>query len=649
MSLPTIYRSPKLSGESTGWKVHEIDMSAFIDQDYIQIGYNSVYGGGNAHPYYNSAYSKYYFMTDRMNVELTDNLGNVWNITSTSDDGYYDGSLGGASGIPSYDCNTYGYSYNPGYWRDSTYREPTGWDWIANDNTPSNYIYPIHRWSYYTSAWQWSSYAPPEGFVGSSWGGYNICTDQAYSYYNSPGDSVTLTMPIVDLSGMNNITGMKVYLDVLHARADNYQDRIEFVARSGSDPSDLGNYLRETGTPVFTGGTITGADTGVEVGGNYASGFFDDITVTSPAGAGFDVIGSTTATVSNLTVTGGSYGIMTSTGATGTVDFVDVDISGTSSAGVYYIKDLSGDLTGSIGTSAGAGIKFGSATSNDITMAGMNLATNANGVETAGSGALTFVDSTFANTKDAVISGSATIDFVEGTIDTSTVEVTGTGILSRMRQLDLTVTADSSPVVDTRVILKNAAGESSGVATTDSTGLAENMNFTTETVDSSGLNTMNLGGYQAVSVGKVGSYYWNNANDNAADFRYSIDNLTLSDSPGNSQSIALTTQVDVRLCYSSVLSSYPSMYNCPGQPYRGVRNYNSGLTQVGYYAIPKNLENKVVMVDFGYIVMDGAQDYNMNGTTMLVTGAQQYEDAAEFWGTSPYNTRLHSHNAEWIS
>ena len=100
-------------------------------------------------------------------------------------------------------------------------------------------------------SWQWSSYAPPEGFVGSSWGGYNICTDQAYSYYNSPGDSVTLTMPVIDLSGLNNITSMKVYLDVLHARADNYQDRIEFVARSGSDPGDLGKYLRETGTPVF--------------------------------------------------------------------------------------------------------------------------------------------------------------------------------------------------------------------------------------------------------------------------------------------------------------------------------------------------------------------------------------------------------------
>ena len=649
MSLPTIYRSPRLSGEATGWKVYEIDMSQFLDQDYVQMGYNSVYGGGNAHPYYNSAYTKYYFMTDRMNVQLTDDQGNVWNITSTSDDGYYDGSDGGASGIPSYNCNQYGYSYNPEYGYYSPYREPTGWDWIANDNTPTNYVYPMHRWGYYTSSWQWSSYAPPEGFVGSYWGGYNICADQAYSYYNSPGDSVTLTMPVIDLSGLNNITSMKIYLDVLHARADNYQDRIEFVARAGSDPGDLGKYLRESGTAVFDDGTITGADTGVEIGGNYASGLFSDITVTSPTGAGFDVAGSSIATVSDLTVTGGTYGVLVGNGAAGSVDFTDVDISGTSSAGVYYIKDLKGDLTGSIGTSAGAGIKFGSATSNDLTWTGMDLSTNGVGVETAGSGALTFIDSAWSNTKDAVITGSGTIDFIEGTIDTTTVEVTGTGILSRMRQLDITVTADNIAVADTRVVLKNAAGESSGVATTDSSGLAENMNFTTETVDSNGLNVMNLNGYQAVSVGKVGSYYWNSASDNAADFRYAIDSLSLNDSPGNTHSLALTTQVDVRLCYSSTLSSYPSMYNCPGQPYRGVRNYNSGLTQVGYYAIPKNLENKVVMVDFGYIVMDGNSDYNMNGTTMLVTGAQQYEDAAEFWGTSPYNTRLHSHDAEWVS
>ena len=119
-------------------------------------------------------------------------------------------------------------------------------------------------------------------------------------------------MPVIDLSGMNNLSSMKVYLDVLHYRADNYQDRIEFVARTGDDPSDLGAYLRESGTPIFADGTITGADTGVELGGNYAAAAFSDITVTSPNDAGFEVVGSTASTVTNLTVNGGSYGIMAS-------------------------------------------------------------------------------------------------------------------------------------------------------------------------------------------------------------------------------------------------------------------------------------------------------------------------------------------------
>ena len=84
----------------------------------------------------------------------------------------------------------------------------------------------------------------------------------------------------------------------------------------------------------------------------------------------------------------------------------------------------------------------------------MNLANNGIGIETAGSGALTFIDSAFSNTKDIVITGASTIDFIEGTIDTTTVEVTGTGVLSRMRQLDITVTADTNPVGDTRVIFE---------------------------------------------------------------------------------------------------------------------------------------------------------------------------------------------------
>ena len=54
MSLPTIYRSPRLSGESTGWKTYAIDLTTYMgDSDYLQVGWNAVYAGGNAHPTYN--------------------------------------------------------------------------------------------------------------------------------------------------------------------------------------------------------------------------------------------------------------------------------------------------------------------------------------------------------------------------------------------------------------------------------------------------------------------------------------------------------------------------------------------------------------------------------------------------------------------
>ena len=83
-------------------------------------------------------------ITDRMNVELTDNNGNSWNITSSTDDGYYNGALGGDSGIPSHTVSTYGYSYNPARW-DYSYRKPAGWDWVETDNSPTQY-YPEHYW-----------------------------------------------------------------------------------------------------------------------------------------------------------------------------------------------------------------------------------------------------------------------------------------------------------------------------------------------------------------------------------------------------------------------------------------------------------------------------------------------------------------------
>ncbi len=644
MSLPTLYRSTLLSGQSNGWTTHAIDMSGFLGEEYVQIGYNSVYGGGNAHPTYNWASARYYMITDRMNIQLTDNNGNSWNITSTSDDGYYNGAMGGDSGIPSWDCQQYGYSYNPARW-DYNYRAPTGWDWVETDNSPVQY-YPMHYWGYYSPSWSWGNYAPPEGLSGY----YNVCLDYASAYSNRPGDSVRLTMPVVDLSGMNNITGMKVYIDVFHNRADNYQDRLEFVARSGDDPADLGDYVRESGTPLFSTGTITGADTGVELGGNYAAAEFVDITVTSPNDAGFEVVGTTTSTVDGLEVTGGPYGILVSSGAAGSVDFTNVDISGTSNSGVYYSKDLKGALTGTIGTSAGPGIKFGPATSSDISWESMDLSTNAVGVETAGSGILTFVDSDFANTKDAVISGSGTIDFIEGTVDATTVEVTGAGVFNRLRSLDVTVTADTNAVTGTNVLLKDGNGNPTGSAITDNSGIASGLTFPTETVTSSGLNVESLTGYQAVTVAKVGAYSYTSPTVNSADFRYALENLSLNDAPGNAHSLALVETVDARVCYPYTISGYPAISNCPGLSTSGSRTYSSGMKEYGYYrALDTNMANKVVMMDFGLVYLTGNTDFSFNGSTVLVTGSYSYDDAARIYGSSPYNTRMYAHNSEWIS
>ena len=79
--------------------------------------------------------------------------------------------------------------------------------------------------------------------IAGLFGYYNVCYDYAYSYYMSSGEGARLTYPIVDISA-TNISKVTLYMDVLHKGADNYQDRYEFVARAGNDPSDLGDYAR---------------------------------------------------------------------------------------------------------------------------------------------------------------------------------------------------------------------------------------------------------------------------------------------------------------------------------------------------------------------------------------------------------------------
>jgi hypothetical protein len=284
-------------------------------------------------------------------------------------------------------------------------------------------------WGYYYNAYHggYGDMMPPEGYGLGYPTSYNVCLNYAYSYYNSPGDSARLSFPAVDVSG-SNITGATMYIDVLHNRADNYQDRLEVVARTGNDPSNMGAYARESGTPLFADGTITGAENGIEIGGEWAAGEFSNVTVTNPTSCGLDVTGSVSASVDDLTVTGGNYGMVYGAGASGTLEATNLDLQSNSLAGVYMVKDVGGAISGSITGSAGPAMKFGSATSNDISWDSMTLAGNAIGIETAGTGDLMLEDSTFANTKDFYITGSSTVTFIDGDVDVDTVEVTANGL-----------------------------------------------------------------------------------------------------------------------------------------------------------------------------------------------------------------------------
>jgi hypothetical protein len=701
MSLPSIYRSTLLSGKATGWETYQIDLSTYLGTgDYLQVGANSIYGGGNAHPTYNYATSKYYMLTDRYNIELEDDAGNSWNITDGADLGYYPYSAadpasgvgyaasydGGSGGAPSYDCNYYGYSYGPnspnsatqdGYmyylWRywpggpmtnpgyPGYYQSPPqfGFDWENIEGvspTGNSAYYPYHYWGYYYNSYHGgaagTTFAPPEGYVGYG-GYYNICLDYAYSYYMNAGQGARLTYPIVDISA-SNITKVTLWMDVLHNRADNYQDRYDFVARSGNDPAELGNYVRESGTALFKDGTITGADTGIEVGGAFAAAHFEDVTVTSPVNSGMEIVGQTAATSTGLEVTGGTYGVLAGTSASGSMDMLDLDLNGQTSAGIYYVKDITGDMSGDVTNSAGPAFKYGPLSSRDVSFDSVTIETNAIGVETAGTGDITMQDVTMANTVDVSITGSALVDFIEGTVDVNSVSVTGSGEFTRMRELAVTLTADSNAVSGATVNLLDASGSAAGTGTTDSNGQVSGLTFTTATVDNSGVTIPSLTGYEVSTVAKVG-YYYTSSSNNLMDFRYAFESATLSDASGNTETVDLVDQITDRVCYGYISTSYTMVAGCTGYlSTAGSRSMSDGnggtVKEYGYYGgIASDMSNKTVMIDVPFMYLNGGTDYNFNGSTLLSTGGYTYYDTQRWYPKSPYGSTFTMHDGEMYS
>lgn len=718
MSLPTIYRSSSLSGMSAGWNTYKIDLSSYLGTgDYLQVGANSIWAGGNAHPTYNYFSSKYYFITDRMNIMLEDNNGNSWNITDSGQDGYYpygsnDPAVtagthsynGGAGGAPSWHCNYYSYAYGPNYagsyegyyyyfyryWLGQTsvgfpdyYEKPDefGFSWEATENSPSGGFgarYPYTYWGYYSPSSMFTGiYSPPEGANGQpstgpgqpgdvgnppsyATGGYpnnyGVCLDYAYTYYMNSGQGARKTFPIVDISAAEanggNISKVYMWMDVMHKGNDNYQDRYDFIARTGNDPSDLGNYQRESGTPLFKEGTITGATTGIEVGGGFAAGHFEDIDVVGPTQSGLEVVGQTSASADRINVSDGNYGVLISTAASGGMDLENLDLENQVVAGIYYQNDLGGEISGAITGSTGAAFKYGTRTDSDVSFSNMNIENNAIGIEAAGSGPFTLTDVTMSNTKDVVITGTSTMDFIEGTIDTSSIEVTGSGEFSRLRQLDITLQANVSGVAedveDTTVVLKDASGAVTGMAETDSNGDANDITFVTQTVDNgacSSICTKNLNGYEVVASATI-EYFWSGSSNNAADFRYVFETVSLTDTSGNSETVYMEDEFTARICYTS--TAYTKQERCAsGLGSTSSRTYTNGLVEYGYLRSHggNDLAGETVMMDAPFMYLRQGT-HNWNASTWLITASYDFENSNRMYPYFSGESYLYWHDAD---
>ncbi|PXF22898.1 MAG: hypothetical protein CXX72_02240, partial [Methanobacteriota archaeon] len=715
MTLPTIFRSTLLSGQSRGWTTYDMDITNLAsDYNYIQYGFNSVYNGGNAHPMYNYATSKYYAVYDRMRIAINDGIDDDSNsvgdelenftldTAGTQMTGYYaspelaggDYSNYGDRNSPNhptrndgwarYDCNNYGYQYNPGgsyqygyywyflnnygpytssgaYYGANAYPGDFGFTLDKVDGlTGGQNYYPYNYWGYYWPSFYFGSgsyggvFTPPEGFNGM-WGNYNVCLNYAYTYQTPAPNGYRVSWPIVDTSS-SSITDVHAFIDIVHNGADYFQDKYEFVFRGGNSIQELmdARWGREFGTSSITNGQIDGSTTGIEISGNYGAANFGQVTVNDPINEGILISGSVATDFDDVTIDGGRYGLRMTQSASGAMDLTNVVFDSQTQDGLVLSKDFNLGFGGTISNAVGSGVRIVSGSTGDWEFNGLTLTDNGVGLATAGAGQVLCTDCTFSNNGDDVsITGSSMVTALEGIVDGNAIDVTGSGIFQRARRLQIDLAADGNAIAGTPIVILDANNHKAdqGVTGTGVDAGTLMSQFFTYTVDSGGTTTMNLNGYKAVTAALV------EYSSSVADFRWAKQSLTLTDAPGNQETVDLTNNFDARVCYSFASATYNVLQACSGTHYLATGSsrtkfQRSGGTatieEYGYYnALPTNMENKNILIDSPWTYLS-ASDTSFNGSTMFTTGF--YSNSwSDMYAGYPYGGDAYFDDVEWTA
>jgi hypothetical protein len=212
---------------------------------------------------------------------------------------------------------------------------------------------------------------------------------------------------------------------MVHYGADYYQDRLEVSVRAGNSVTDLlsKDCSRDFGTASISNGDISGADTGIDIGGNRAAGDLSSITITNPVNEGILISDSVGATMDGITVDSGRYGVRMGSNAGGKLVMTNVDLDGQTQDGLVLSKSMNIEISGTIQNAGYCGLKVLSSNDADWEFDGLTLSGNGVGITHDGSGTVTMSDTAMSgNTMDVTMSGAAAMDYLEG--DVTEIKVT---------------------------------------------------------------------------------------------------------------------------------------------------------------------------------------------------------------------------------
>ena len=380
----------------------------------------------------------------------------------------------------------------------------------------------------------------------------------------------------------------------------------------------MGDWQREFGVASLTNGQITGSDTGVKITGGTAAGSYDSLSIVDPTNEGVLVDGSSNIAFNDITVTDGRYGARMTSSATGKMVMTNADFDSQSQSGLVLTGDSTLDFSGVINSSSSSAIHVTSSSDTDWGFSGLKVTNSTTGLEHDGDGNVRMVDTTFeTNTNDITID-DGTVTFVEGDIGTgSGVLVNGAGQFTRARFYDVTLEADSSAVSSARMKLIDADGRSVDEGKSDATGLVDNLEFNTYTIDSSGMNTMNLAGMRVASVYLHAGA---GASSSNTEFRYALETVSLTDAAGNADTVDMADKIDAHVCYR--YNSNYGLNRCnSGVGYSGTTTLSSGLVQYdAYYAMSGEQNNKAILMDNSYNYMAAGSQTYFNNSIIFTTG-----------------------------